>query len=332
MSRTGRPGPSEPPPGVHRDARGIPHVVAGSLLGVATAQGRAVAQDRAWQVEHARAKAEGRTATLVGPVGLPWDRFARRLGLGDLARRAYDALDEESAGFLAAYVDGVNDGLADAGPVVELDLVGVSPGTWSPWTPLGIFAAHHVLFASFPTKLWRHHLRSVVGREAASAFGDEGFWVPGSNAWVVGGARTASGRPMIGGDPHRSFESPNGYQQVRLTCTDPEDRFDVFGFTFPGVPGVQHFAHAGDVAWGITNAMADYQDVYLERLERRGDEVWAHGSGGWERAAVHTRADRGPRRGARGRRGGGDRERSRGGGGPGRGRGLQPADPVVGAR
>ena len=33
------------------------------------------------------------------------------------------------------------------------------------------------------------------------------------------------------------------------------------GYTFVGVPGVQHFAHAGEVAWAITNACADYQDV-----------------------------------------------------------------------
>jgi penicillin amidase len=37
--------------------------------------------------------------------------------------------------------------------------------------------------------------------------------------------------------------------------------------TFPGVPGVQHFAHAGEVAWAITNAAADYQDIYEESLD-----------------------------------------------------------------
>ena len=142
-----------------------------------------------------------------------------------------------------------------------------------------------MLFASFPTKLWRRHLDDTVGREVATVFHDEGLWVPGSNAWAVGGARTASGRPMVGGDPHRSFESPNVYVQVRLTC--PPEGIDVAGFTFPGVPGVQHFAHAGEVAWGITNAMADYQDVYEEHLERRGDEVWWEGPEGWARAQAH---------------------------------------------
>ena len=74
--------------------------------------------------------------------------------------------------------------------------------------------------------------------------------------------RTATGAPLLAGDPHRTIELPGCYQQVGLAC--PE--FDVVGFTFPGVPGVQHFAHAGSVAWGITNAMADYQDLTIESL------------------------------------------------------------------
>ena len=269
---------------VHRDAWGVPHVVAPTLLDVAFLQGRSVALDRAWQLEHARLKAEGRTASLLGAGTVPWDRFARQAQLAETARRAHAGLGEETKALLGAYVDGVNEGLAEADDVVELDALGARSGTWSDWTPLAVFAAHHVLFATFPSKLWRRHLEASVDPELARLFHHEGLGVPGSNSWVVGGGRTASGLPMIGGDPHRSFESPNAYQQVRLTCTDPGDGFDVAGFTFPGVPGVQHFAHAGSVAWGITNAMADYQDLFVERLERRGDEVWAAGPDGPEQA------------------------------------------------
>ena len=103
----------------------------------------------------------------------------------------------------------------------------------------------------------------MLGEDAALLCRD-GPQSSGSNAWAVGGARTASGSPLIGGDPHRVLESPGVYLQVRLACEDPDDPFDVAGFTFPGVPGVQHFAHAGDVAWAITNALADYQDVFEE--------------------------------------------------------------------
>ena len=112
----------------------------------------------------------------------------------------------------------------------------------------------------------------------AGLLSHEGPLPSGSNAWAVGGARTVSGFPLVAGDPHRTIESPGVYQQIRLAC----DEFDVVGFAFPGVPGVPHFAHAGDVAWAITNAMADYQDVYAERLRREGGRVEALGPAGWE--------------------------------------------------
>ncbi len=57
----------------------------------------------------------------------------------------------------------------------------------------------------------------------------------------------------------------------------------------PGVPGIAHFGHTGTVAWAITNAMADYQDLYRERLRRTGAGVEALGPDGtWHRAARHT--------------------------------------------
>ena len=92
-----------------------------------------------------------------------------------------------------------------------------------------------------------------------------GLALSGSNCWVVGGSRTAHGKPLLAGDPHRAFEVPNVYYQLRLSC--PEADIDAAGFSFPGVPGVQHFGQNAHLAWGVTNAMADYQDLYVERLD-----------------------------------------------------------------
>ena len=93
----------------------------------------------------------------------------------------------------------------------------------------------------------------------------------GSNAWGVTSSRTATGAALIAGDPHRFLELPGLYVQCQVAC--PE--FDVVGFAFAGVPGVPHFAHAGEVAWAITNAMGDYHDLFLERLTRTDDGVSA---------------------------------------------------------
>ena len=273
-------------PQVLRDAFGVPHLRASSLLDLAAAQGEVTARDRAWQLEHARRRATGTTAAVLGPGGLPWDRLARRTDVAGTAQRAFARLDDETAAFVTAYVEGVNAALhADAPELRALDL---EPGRWEPWTPLAVFLAGHLLFASMPGKLWAHRAREVLG-PAAELLSHEGPHSSGSNAWAVGGDRTASGLPLVGGDPHRVIEAPGVYQQVRLACDDPADRFDVVGFTFPGVPGVQHFAHAGEVAWAITNAMADYQDLHDERLRRTPDGgLEALGPDGWRPATSRT--------------------------------------------
>lgn len=242
---------------VFRDAWGIPHVRAASVGELAWEQGFVTARDRAWQLEVERLRGEGRTAELLGAAGVEWDVFARRARLEAIARAAYEGLEEETRTFLASYAAGVAAGLTGA-ECPELDELGAAPGTWQPWTPLAVFLVQQVLFGSFPSQLFHARAREVLGAEAA-LFRTEGL-AGGSNAYAVGGTRTSSGMPIVAGDPHRLFEAPNVYLQVRLACTG-DDGFDVVGLTFPGVPGVQHFGHAGDVAWAVTNAMADYQEL-----------------------------------------------------------------------
>ncbi len=116
-------------------------------------------------------------------------------------------------------------------------------------------------------------------------FATDGPGTAGSNGWLVSGERTVTGHAIVAGDPHRFIEEPGVYQQIHLSC--PE--FDVVGLAVPGVPGIAHFGHTGTVAWAITNAMADYQDLYRERLRRTGAGVEALGPDGtWHRAARHT--------------------------------------------
>ena len=267
---------------IYRDAWGIPHLRADDVRELARAQGRVTALDRAWQLEVERRRAEGTSAALLGPDHLPWDRFVRRTRLDDTARRCWTELereDPETADWVRAFVDGVNEGLTGA----SLPLG--TPGRWEPWTPLGIWLGIHILFAGFPAKLWREQAVRHLGEEAVGLFATDGPGTSGSNGWLVSGERTVTGRPIIAGDPHRFIEDAGVYQQIHLSC--PE--FDVVGLAVPGVPGMAHFGHTGSVAWAITNAMSDYQDLYRERLRRTGAGVEALGPDGvWRRAARHT--------------------------------------------
>ncbi|MCF4120860.1 penicillin acylase family protein [Antribacter sp. KLBMP9083] len=274
-----------------RDDLGVPHVRAADELALAYGQGYVTALDRGWQIEVDRWRAAGRLAARFGPGGLEWDRFAVRVRLADTARRVHAALGPAEREWLAAYTAGVNAGLAgppgagggrDAPELAALEagLPGAMPAhePWPDWAPLGVFLVAHVLFSGFPNVLWRDHVARTLGPEHVGLFATDGGPSSGSNAWALHGSRTASGAPLLAGDPHRLMELPGVYQQVRLACDD----HDVLGLAFPGVPGVGHFGHAGSVAWGITNALAHHVDVFEERLAEVGGELRAYGPDGWE--------------------------------------------------
>lgn len=283
---------------VYRDAWGIPHLRASDSLHLSYAQGRTTALDRAWQLEVERHRAQGSSAAFLGPDSVAWDRFARQCRLADTARRCYENLDPETAAWVRAYVDGVNDGLAEGARRDErFGRTGHTPIPWEPWVPQAIWIATHILFAGFATKLWRERVARALGDDAVTLFATDGPGTSGSNGWLVPGDRTATGSAIIAGDPHRFIEDPGVYQQIRLSC--PE--YDVLGLAVPGIPGLAHFGHTGTAAWAITNAMADYQDLYAEQLRPapatdgahdgapEGDGIEALGpEGAWEPVTRHT--------------------------------------------
>lgn len=271
---------------VFRDPWGIPHLRASDSLTLAYAQGRVTAFDRAWQLEVERHRAQGSSAAFLGADSVAWDRFARQSRLDDTARRCHEALDTETAAWVGAYVDGVNDGLAAGAARDErFARTGLVPAPWEPWVPLSVWTATHVLFAGFATKLWRERVARALGDEAVTLFATDGPGTAGSNGWLVPGDQTGSGSAIIAGDPHRFIEDPGVYQQIRLSCPD----YDVLGLAVPGVPGLGHFGHTGTAAWAITNAMADYQDLYTEQLRGEAPGLEALDPDGvWQPVARHT--------------------------------------------
>jgi penicillin amidase len=90
--------------------------------------------------------------------------------------------------------------------------------------------------------------------------------VPGSNNWVVSGAHTASGRPLLCNDMHLGLQIPNTWYEAQLSGGG----FEVAGVTLPGMPGVI-VGHNGRIAWGFTNLGPDVQDVYIETFNAKGE-------------------------------------------------------------
>ena len=97
----------------------------------------------------------------------------------------------------------------------------------------------------------------------------------GSNSWVVDGAHSTTGAPILANDPHLGVSLPGVWMQVGLHCRTVSDAcpYDVAGFSFSGVPGVI-IGHNADIAWGFTNLGPDVSDLYVERIE---GDTWRYG-------------------------------------------------------
>jgi len=95
----------------------------------------------------------------------------------------------------------------------------------------------------------------------ASVLGGAGQGL-GSNCWALNGSRTASGKPLLAGDPHLPVRNPSIWYEVALDAGD----LHLIGFSIPGVPGVV-IGHNDRVAWSFTYAYADTQDLFVERQD-----------------------------------------------------------------
>jgi len=287
---------------VHRDAWGIPHVRARGTSDAFFAQGYVHAQDRLWQMDAARRRMLGRWAEWDGATGIGADTLARRLNVAGASQRDFAGLSAAARAMLEAYASGVNAYLAMGAPLpVEYSLVGGEPGRWEPWHCILVMRQRGYLMGSVWFKLWRAAaLRGIGPDNVAKLRYDDGGqdqlctpagaegkrWIAalqdlapavealatlagadttdgGSNNWAVAPSRTATGRPLLAGDPHRAFEMPSLYAQFHLAC----DAFDAIGFSVPGVPAFPHFAHNGHVAFCVTHAFVDIHDLFVEKFK-----------------------------------------------------------------
>lgn len=282
------------PTEILRDRYGIPHIRAASRADAIFALGFVHAQDRLWQMEVQRRAAAGRLSEALGPAALPTDRFMRTVGFARAADDALGSLDPGSRAWIDAYVNGVNAFLARTSGwrlPVEFTLTGITP---EPWTAGDVVASMKLLAwgqgMNWREDLMRIRLTARLGADRAEALMpgefDGATILPsiapadaaaldevaalldrvappssaGSNSWVLAGARTASGRPLLANDPHVPSQAPATWYLAHITGGD----LDVIGATFPGACAVV-IGHNGRVAWGLTNAMADAQDLFVVR-------------------------------------------------------------------
>lgn len=112
----------------------------------------------------------------------------------------------------------------------------------------------------------------------------------GSNEWVIAGSHTASGKPLLSNDMHLGLTVPGIWYMADLCAPG----FHAAGVTLPGMPFIVA-GHNEHVAWGFTALEADVQDLYIEKLDGKGnyqglDAQWhplTH-----EREVIHVRGRR----------------------------------------
>jgi penicillin G amidase len=96
-------------------------------------------------------------------------------------------------------------------------------------------------------------------------------WLGASNAWVIAGARSRTGRPLLSNDPHMKPQNPSQWYLARIRTGDG----DLQGATIPGIPAVI-VGRNESIAWGVTNSMIDSQDLYIERPSRADPTHYRH--------------------------------------------------------
>lgn len=298
---------------VIRDPWGVPHIQARSEHDLFFAQGFVHAQDRLWQMELNRRAASGRLSEIFGEVTLETDRFVRTLGLRRAAEAEWPFQDAEAKAAAEAYTEGVNAFLADHRRrlPIEFALLRFSPETW---TALDVLTYAKlmawVLSGNWESEILRAHLLARFGEEGVRALmpdypaahpvivprADYGAFAAagvlraldhappragiGSNNWVVAGSRSVTGGPILANDPHLEAAIPGIWYEMHLRSPG----LSVAGVTFPGTPGVI-IGHNEEIAWGVTNAGPDVQDLYIERFHPTDPDRYLYRDA-WEQATL----------------------------------------------
>jgi penicillin amidase len=286
------------------DQHGIPFIRAASDTDAAEALGYLHARDRLFEMDLMRRAGAGTLSEILGPVALENDKEMRRLGLRQSAQNDIADLSLAARSMLQSYADGVNAYIAERGRLAAPEfLILGRPAPWtitdsllwdkvlglwlsgnwrlelqrlalSQSQPLDkIMALWPILDNAVPeTAALASPSSPALAAAAQVALGwvrhfPEPFTQPtqASNEWAVAGSRTASGHPLLAGDPHLGFGFPSLWYLARIDTPSGT----LAGATAPGVP-FMIIGHNSHVAWTFTDTGAAVQDVFIEHPTQDG--------------------------------------------------------------
>lgn len=280
---------------VSRDKEGVPHIQANSRHDLFFAQGFLHAQDRLWQMELNRRTASGKLSEIFGSMALDTDRTARTFGWRRIGEVDWENFDDELKEVVKSYVKGVNAHInsLDTHLPVEFTLVKHKPELWVVGDVVAlmrfmIWQLSHAWYG----EMIRAKLIEAVGPEHAAELEihyPEGNpnTLPkglefnkymkgvlkkakdpllkqsmGSNSWVISKEKSSTGSPILSNDMHLPMSLPALWYLNHLRGKD----INVTGVSIPGLPMVL-IGHNADIAWGMTLAFTDAEDLYIEKFD-----------------------------------------------------------------
>ena len=209
---------------LYRDPYQVPSIEAKTLSDALFGLGYAMASDNAEQMARNYKQARGRSAEIDGKSQLTQDGFLRGLGIEAAAEARAATLAGEMAVLLKSFCDGSNRALAEQKATL--------PDWIQPFTLIDVLALAQLLNAAFPLEDLLNQLQPGTG----------------SNEFVVGAKRSATGHPIVSIDPHLPWQRPFLWYEFALYTPGYSFR----GITASGLPfGVM--GHTDKIAWAITN-------------------------------------------------------------------------------
>jgi penicillin amidase len=296
---------------VVRDANGVAHIFGETDAAVFYALGFTHASERFFQMDLVRRYVHGQLADMFGPDYLAIDVRTRTLGYAQLAESLQADMGDVTRRAVEAYVDGINARLSEGAVAPEYAILRQSPREWTITDSAAVMISFaDDLAAGAGEDVERARLRDILSSVQRDAFlsafpdwapttlkdadvraatsgvevetlapppGAQPDNLPGSNAWVVDGRRSETGRPLLANDPHLGLSTPSIWYFARLNLSSGP----VIGATAPGAPFVLLGRNAHG-AWGFTNTGFDVIDL-VERdpreveISERTETISIHG-------------------------------------------------------
>jgi len=298
----------ENPVKISFDNWAVPHIYAENETDAYYALGYVHAQERLFHMELLRRLAKGQLAEILGPGLISTDSFFRTLRLKQFGEEFIQKKDKTTPAFkiCQAYIKGLNHYIHTKPSPIEFDILKIKKTDFTLADIISVSGYMAYSFASgFKTDPLLTYIRDELGQaylkdldylpsdvqplklltgthesmaniaglvaDIETLYSPVGFF-EGSNAWAIRGNKTASGKPILAGDPHIAHSCPSVWYEAHIITPD----WDFYGHFLSGNP-LALLGFNKKIAWTLTMFQNDDLDMFREKSNPDNpDQVWSN--------------------------------------------------------